>query len=69
MICRQSSQMPGGAGRLLRSSPGCLFGNKKKNGPQWAIHFAIRSVEAVYSGWMFAACLPFGPCFTSKLTF
>jgi hypothetical protein len=22
-----------------------------------------------YFGWMFAACLPFGPCFTLKLTF
>jgi hypothetical protein len=26
-------------------------------------------VLACYSGWIFAACLPFGPCFTSKLTF
>jgi len=26
-------------------------------------------VKAGYSGWMFAACLPLGPCFTSKLTF
>jgi hypothetical protein len=27
------------------------------------------AVPACYSGVMFAACLPFGPCFTSKLTF
>jgi hypothetical protein len=28
-----------------------------------------RRVPCAYTGLMFAACLPFGPCLTSKLTF
>src|ERR1700761_7414709 len=39
-----------------------------QNGPDGPF-CALRRQRRTYSGWIVEACLPFGPCLTSKLTF
>jgi hypothetical protein len=53
---------------MLSGAPTPRTLNLKKYDPSMAGHFQ-KSARAAQTGLILAACLPFGPIFTSKLTF